>query len=882
MRKRMQSLPRPGQTRLPWGMCRRTRCRLARAPCDRIMIPHMAHTGSMRVGYQTIIWGPRPRSVPEMLDAIQQAGYQGVEFFQRPQVLGDIDTLLQQLAERELELIGLSGGSLPERMEFCKHFRHGYLYVERWDEDAERAAKQAFKVALQPHLYKMIHRVSDAEQLLEAHPELWFVPDTAHLTIAGDDPAEAIRKLHKRVIAVHLKDWTPEYGRAPHRYARGFVELGEGIIKLQQVLEALRDVRFDRWLVVEQDYTRTDPVTSARMSASWLIERGVLSKPAQERARPASPPSPPEPVERLCDPRVEARFLSAVTLAGTGYLDDCWRQLCKAFFDLIPSDLVSVWTCSQAKDLMMLLAIEPKPLISPDRATIDYSRIPSGDTVANQFVTIFDLGDPRHRNRFSDPALLTRIPSRWMVSLPIMNPWNPAHVWLLVNFFRQTLDLPLTTDELFELGRHAGIIANFTVTDFCSWAGAKVASLVREGQREREFLELLVGVIRETLECEGVTIFTLNEAGDRLYGGASTGMQWFGDPTRNYYQKGEGLVGTIWARNEVLLTRDARMEGAHWGHSEETVPSPGRHECLYAPLVTETGDFLGVVRCRNRCATRPPGTSSMFTDEDAAALDAIVHAALAQLQVLRNHESRITMLGRLTHELRVPVSAIRNTASCLSRMTTLEQLRRYDYLGHIRSWTELMDRLIRNADVLRASGPIELHVAPTLLMGEVIAPTKLEMKLLLDEREFDLDKIRYDSFQDIPRLYVDRDCLQQVVFNLLANSIKYAHDDPSGFQIEIASEHRPPYYAIYFRDWGPGVPEGIEERIFEEGFRDSKAAAKHIGGQGLGLWVVRRIVEAHRGKVNLTNNRFPCEFTLLLPDYLRYRGPDPPPSKIKY
>ena len=193
-----------------------------------------------------------------------------------------------------------------------------------------------------------------------------------------------------------------------------------------------------------------------------------------------------------------------------------------------------------------------------------------------------------------------------------------------------------------------------------------------------------------------------------------------------------------------------------------------------------------------------------------------------------------------------------------------------------------MDRLIRNADVLRASGPIELHVAPTLLMGEVIAPTKLEMKLLLDEREFDLDKIRYDSFQDIPRLYVDRDCLQQVVFNLLANSIKYAHDDPSGFQIEIASEHRPPYYAIYFRDWGPGVPEGIEERIFEEGFRDSKAAAKHIGGQGLGLWVVRRIVEAHRGKVNLTNNRFPCEFTLLLPDYLRYRGPDPPPSKIKY
>ena len=81
----------------------------------------------MKVGFQTIVWGPRVRNLEYMLDVIAMAGYEGVELFQRPDVLGSIERVLKLLEERQLKLIALVGGSLAERMDFCRDFRPEYL-----------------------------------------------------------------------------------------------------------------------------------------------------------------------------------------------------------------------------------------------------------------------------------------------------------------------------------------------------------------------------------------------------------------------------------------------------------------------------------------------------------------------------------------------------------------------------------------------------------------------------------------------------------------------------------------------------------------------------------------------------------------------------------
>jgi signal transduction histidine kinase len=93
----------------------------------------------------------------------------------------------------------------------------------------------------------------------------------------------------------------------------------------------------------------------------------------------------------------------------------------------------------------------------------------------------------------------------------------------------------------------------------------------------------------------------------------------------------------------------------------------------------------------------------------------------------------------------------------------------------------------------------------------------------------------------------DRSRIDQVVTNLLSNSITYA----AGTPIEVAVRRGATAAVIEVRDRGPGLPEGQLARIFERFER--AASMRHYGGLGLGLYFVRQVVEAHGGSVTAHN-----------------------------
>ena len=80
-------------------------------------------------------------------------------------------------------------------------------------------------------------------------------------------------------------------------------------------------------------------------------------------------------------------------------------------------------------------------------------------------------------------------------------------------------------------------------------------------------------------------------------------------------------------------------------------------------------------------------------------------------------------------------------------------------------------------------------------------------------------------------------------------------------------------FIIWFRDWGTGIEAGIAETIFEAGVRGEKAVEMNVTGQGLGLWVVRKIIERHGGTVEVTNLQLPTEFKISLPYGLTLQPP---------
>ena len=117
-------------------------------------------------------------------------------------------------------------------------------------------------------------------------------------------------------------------------------------------------------------------------------------------------------------------------------------------------------------------------------------------------------------------------------------------------------------------------------------------------------------------------------------------------------------------------------------------------------------------------------------------------------------------------------------------------------------------------------------------------------------------------------MVTDRAKLNQVVFNLLINSIKYADDDPREFTVRIELGETRDDFVLKFKDWGMGIKREYADRIFEDGFRTPEASSKDPTGSGLGLTISKIIMEQLKGNLVLANAYKPTEFHLVLPKRL--------------
>jgi len=109
----------------------------------------------------------------------------------------------------------------------------------------------------------------------------------------------------------------------------------------------------------------------------------------------------------------------------------------------------------------------------------------------------------------------------------------------------------------------------------------------------------------------------------------------------------------------------------------------------------------------------------------------------------------------------------------------------------------------------------------------------------------------------------DAEALSRALWNLLDNAMKYSGESRN---MEVAMERRAESIAISVRDHGPGIPPEEQEKVFRKFFRGAYAGEHHIRGTGIGLAMVRHIVDAHGGRIELAS--LPGEgstFTILLP-----------------
>ncbi|MFL5305583.1 MAG: ATP-binding protein [Polyangia bacterium] len=246
--------------------------------------------------------------------------------------------------------------------------------------------------------------------------------------------------------------------------------------------------------------------------------------------------------------------------------------------------------------------------------------------------------------------------------------------------------------------------------------------------------------------------------------------------------------------------------------------------------------------------------------------------ALRDVTARRQRESRrLDFYSIIAHDLRSPLAAMLTRTDLMLRghrgvlsTEVIADLRKMD--GNMRRLVALINDFL---DFARMEEAAHKMARARVDMGELLVAVADEFKPLVDNTHREL---RIEGRQGIA--IGDRDRLQQVLTNLLANALKFV---PANGHIVLQSRQVGAWCEVTVQDDGPGITPELLPRLFQ---RYSRGPSLHTtgGGTGLGLLIVREIVEAHGGSVGVDSTPgLGCRFWFRIPaaDPLRLETPEP-------
>jgi signal transduction histidine kinase len=279
------------------------------------------------------------------------------------------------------------------------------------------------------------------------------------------------------------------------------------------------------------------------------------------------------------------------------------------------------------------------------------------------------------------------------------------------------------------------------------------------------------------------------------------------------------------------------------------------------PLVSRSGKLLGAISTHWRTVHEPAESELRLFDVLARQAADLIERTQAERQLKEADRRKDEFLAMLAHELRNPLAAIVSAvqlsqadgATADDRVWIRETLaRQTDQLGR------LVDDLLDMARI--ANDRIELKREP-LLLSDAISRA-------IDSARPLLERARHKLSVLVPQepiwISADPARLQQILSNLLTNAAKYTQD---GGQITVRAWREGDQALVAIKDNGIGLTPEMQARVFELFAQAAQGLDRAQGGLGIGLTLVRRLVERHGGTVSVHSDGHGrgSEFTVRLP-----------------
>ena len=343
------------------------------------------------------------------------------------------------------------------------------------------------------------------------------------------------------------------------------------------------------------------------------------------------------------------------------------------------------------------------------------------------------------------------------------------------------------------------------------------------------------------------------------------------------------LLKESFVRDDLLLGSMNKVSNIYHGNaavaSALTITiTDETSQVLYSNAPAETGHFL-------ESNFDPPFSNWKVrvglknTNIDALARNSFLHSAGATVLVLvfllfgmaltiratdreaRLAQAKSNFVSNVSHELKTPLALLSLFSEILELGRVNSEEKKTEYYRIIRHESLRLNKIIDNIlDFSKIEAGRKAYVFAEGDMTEVIEHVLSSYRYQITNSGFD---VQTNIQPDLPPVSIDRDAMEQAISNLLDNAIKYSRDVK---QLSITTERRGSDLSIEIADRGIGIPRAEQAKVFEKFYRVGTGLVHDVKGSGLGLSLVKHIVEAHNGTISVESEVGKgSRFTILLP-----------------
>jgi signal transduction histidine kinase len=224
-------------------------------------------------------------------------------------------------------------------------------------------------------------------------------------------------------------------------------------------------------------------------------------------------------------------------------------------------------------------------------------------------------------------------------------------------------------------------------------------------------------------------------------------------------------------------------------------------------------------------------------------------------------QAKSNFVANVSHELKTPLSLLSLFSEILELGRVKNEEKKIEYYRIIRHECRRLNKMIDNIlDFSKIEAGRKTYNFAAGDMAEVIENVLSSYRYQIINSGFD---VQTNMPACLPPVLIDRDAMAQAISNLLDNAIKYSGDVK---QLSITTETLPSSLSVEIADHGIGIPRAEQAKIFEKFYRVGNGLVHDVKGSGLGLSLVKHIIDAHEGTISVESDVGKgSRFTILLP-----------------